>query len=84
MKDVQKLTHEAIQSITVDAWKSCTNHVLSIENRLCEAEGIVEAIQPVIISFRVMRVLRKVTLFHFRVMTVLRKATLMNPHQALI
>ena len=43
---VQKLTHEAIQSITVDAWESCTNHVLSIENRLCEAEGIVEAIQP--------------------------------------
>ena len=51
MKDVQKLTHEAIQSITVDAWESCTNHVLSIKNRLCEAEGIVEAIQPVIISF---------------------------------
>ena len=64
------LTHEVNQSSTVDAWESCTNHVFSIENRLCEAEGIVDRFNPLS--------------FHFRVMIVLRKVTLMNSHQALI
>ena len=51
MKDVKELTHEAIRSITVEAWQRCTDHVISIEDRLCTTEGIFETIEPVIITF---------------------------------
>ena len=51
IKDVKKLTHKAIRSITVEAWQRCTDHVISIEDRLCTTEGIFETIEPVIISF---------------------------------
>ena len=51
LKDVKILAQDAIQSITQEAWKKATDHVISIEDRLCAAEGIIESIPPVIVSF---------------------------------
>ena len=50
MKDVSRLTDETIQTITKDAWKKCTEHVIAIEDRLCAAEGILNIIEPVLMS----------------------------------
>ena len=51
MKDVRLLTMEALESITVEAWRKSTEHVIAIENKLCAAERIMDLIPPVIISF---------------------------------
>ena len=50
MKDVRRLDDESIQTITADAWRKCTEHVIAIENRLCAAEGIIDRIEPVLLS----------------------------------
>ena len=44
MKDVLNLTHEALAYIASDALKKAADRVISIEDRLCAYEGIIEAI----------------------------------------
>ena len=51
MKDVEKLTHEALNNVSKDNWIKCVNHVLKIENEMRRIEGIQESIDPVVIHF---------------------------------
>ena len=51
--DVEKLTHEAIDSVTVAAWKSCVEHAEKIQQDDFERELRIDSvIEPVIINLR--------------------------------
>ena len=49
MTDVKNLVKEALESITADKWKKCCEHVIKIEDYYEQTEGIMQAIDPVII-----------------------------------
>ena len=51
--DVEKLTHEAINSITTAAWKDCVKHAEKLQQDDFEREFIIDSvIEPVIINLR--------------------------------
>ena len=50
MSDLKTLTHEAISSVSTENWQRCCKHVIEIENKMCNLEGIGPAISPVIVN----------------------------------
>ena len=36
--DIERLTHEAVTSISIDEWEKCVRHVEKLEEKNCERE----------------------------------------------
>ena len=50
MSDVKKLAKEALENVTPEKWKKCCDHVVGIEDYYQKTEGIMQAIEPVVIN----------------------------------
>ena len=50
IKDVYQLCKGALEGITLDSWKAAIKHVKDIEEEYWRSDGLVDEIDPVIIS----------------------------------
>ena len=48
IKEVERLTKEALDAITADDWIKCNRHVIGIEEKMRHLDGIVD-VEPVVI-----------------------------------
>ncbi|KAF0301818.1 hypothetical protein FJT64_025953 [Amphibalanus amphitrite] len=50
--DIERLLQEGIQAVTAEDWAKCCRHVIVLEKKYWENDGIMEEIEPVVVSLR--------------------------------
>lgn len=51
MVDIEKITHEAINNVTIENWKSCVKHAEELQEDDFRKEIVRDDVQPLIIYF---------------------------------
>ena len=52
MDDIERLLQEGVQTVTAEDWARYCRHVVGLEQKYWEDDGLIEEIEPVIVSLR--------------------------------
>ena len=52
MDDIERLLQEGFQAVTPEDWARCCRHVIDLEQRYWEDDGVIEQIEPVVVSLQ--------------------------------
>ena len=52
MDDIERPLQEGFQAVTTEDWARCCRHVIDLEQKYWEDDGVIEQIEPVVVSLQ--------------------------------